>query len=71
MVSQGKAGQRGERGPTGEKGVRGEPGTPAPVIQKWLIDRASFVAVPVMSDGREGPPLQMRAFFEQFQIEAR
>ena len=71
MVSQGKAGQRGERGLTGEKGARGEPGMPAAVIEKWQIDRDRYVAVPIMSDGREGPPLQMRAFFEQFQIETR
>ena len=40
------------------------------MIQKWQIDRDNYVAMPIMSDGREGPPLELRGFFEQFQIEA-
>jgi hypothetical protein len=40
-------------------------------IQKWRLDRANYIAVPVMSDGREGPPLELRSLFEQFHTEAR
>jgi hypothetical protein len=71
IASQGKAGPKGERGMGGEKGERGEPGLPGAVIQKWEIDREQYVAVPIMSDGRAGPPLALRGLFEQFQIEAR
>ena len=41
------------------------------VIQKWRLDRDNYIAVPVMSDGREGPPLELRELFEQFHTEAR
>ena len=43
----------------------------AVVIQKWRLDRDNYIAVPVMSDGREGPPLELRSLFEQFHTEAR
>jgi hypothetical protein len=39
-------------------------------IRDWKIDRARYVATPVMSDGREGPPLELRGLFEQFLHEA-
>jgi hypothetical protein len=39
-------------------------------ICDWKIDRARYVATPVMSDGREGPPLELRGLFEQFLTEA-
>jgi hypothetical protein len=29
-------------------------------IRDWKIDRARYVATPLMSDGREGPPLELR-----------
>ena len=29
-------------------------------------DRANYIAVPVLSDGREGAPLELRSLFEQF-----
>jgi hypothetical protein len=35
-------------------------------IRDWKIDRARYVAMPIMSDGREGPPLELRGLFEQF-----
>ena len=73
IAKQGKQGDKGEPGVKGDRGavgVRGEKGTDAPVIKRWQIDRTAFVAVPVMSDGSDGPPLQLRSLFEQFQIEA-
>src|SRR5262245_61257422 len=65
LASQGKrgvAGARGERGPTGLSGA---------TIRDWKIDRARYVATPLMSDGREGPPLELRGLFEQFLFETR
>ena len=64
IASQGKRGDRGERG------LQGIAGVPV-VIQKWRLDRDNYIAVPVMSDGREGPPLELRSLFEQFHTEAR
>jgi hypothetical protein len=64
----GAAGERGERGPSGPQG---NPGLSGATIRDWKIDRARYVAVPVMSDGSEGPPLQLRGLFEQFLLEAR
>jgi hypothetical protein len=34
-------------------------GDPGPVILDWEIDRASYHAVPIMSDGTLGPPLAL------------
>jgi hypothetical protein len=65
----GAAGEKGDRGAPGEKGERGAPGADAPKISGWKRDRKRFVATPVMSDGTLGPELDLRDFFEQFQIE--
>jgi hypothetical protein len=62
----GKAGPRGERGITGLRGERGEA---APVIRSWEVDRARYVATPIMSDGSSGSPLDLHALFEQFLLE--
>ena len=40
-------------------------------IRDWKIDRARYVATPIMSDGSEGPPLELRGLFEQFLHETR
>ena len=61
---------QGKRGVAGEKGERGPTGLSGPTIREWKIDRARYVATPVMSDGREGPPLELRGLFEQFLREA-
>jgi hypothetical protein len=61
---------QGKRGDKGARGLQGIPGVPV-VIQKWRLDRDNYIAVPVMSDGREGPPLELRSLFEQFHTEAR
>jgi hypothetical protein len=73
LVSRGKTGDKGQpgpRGPQGERGEKGDPGEPAPEILGWQIDRQNFRAIPVMSDGKDGPPLELRGLFEQFHIEA-
>jgi hypothetical protein len=55
----------GSPGPKGDAGARGA------TICDWKIDRARYLATPLMSDGGEGPPLELRGLFEQFFLEAR
>jgi hypothetical protein len=62
------AGRPGRPGPKGERGEKGEPGE-TPIILAWKIDRQSFTATPIMSDGSEVLALGLRELFEQFQIE--
>jgi hypothetical protein len=57
LASQGKRGVAGEKG---ERGPQGGPGLSGSTIRDWKIDRAGYVVTPVMSDGREGPPLELR-----------
>src|SRR6516165_8755386 len=61
LASQGKRGIAGARG---ERGERGPTGLSGATIRDWKIDRARYVATPVMSDGSEGPPLELRGLFE-------
>src|SRR5262245_35969842 len=68
LAGQGKRGVAGEKGERGERGPIGSSGA---TISGWKIDRARYLATPVMSDGREGPPLELRGLFEQFFLEAR
>ena len=67
LASQGKRGVAGEKG---ERGPQGSPGLSGVTIRDWKIDRARYVATPVMSDGSEGPPLELRGLFEQFLADA-
>ena len=71
LASQGKRGAAGEKGERGPPGPQGDPGLSGATIRDWKIDRARYVATPVMSDGSEGPPLELRGLFEQFVLEAR
>jgi hypothetical protein len=68
LASQGKRGVAGEKG---ERGPKGDPGLSGVTIRDWKIDRARYLATPVMSDGSEGPPLELRGLFEQFLHETR
>jgi hypothetical protein len=68
LASQGKRGLAGEKG---ERGPRGDAGASGTTIVGWKIDRERYVATPVMSDGSEGPPLELRGLFEQFFSEVR
>jgi hypothetical protein len=61
-------GIRGERGMRGERGPAGPAGA---AILNWTIDRSAFTATPLMSDGSEGPALDLRGLFEQYQTETR
>jgi hypothetical protein len=74
LTSQGKRGDKGEKGQDGGRGPKGDTGpvgAAAPKIKTWNIDRARYLATPVMADGSEGPTLELRSLFEQFQTETR
>ena len=68
LAAQGKRGVAGERGP---QGPAGPPGKDAVKLVRWTLDRATYTATPVLSDGSWGPPLDLRALFEQFWDEVR
>jgi hypothetical protein len=62
----GKPGATGPRGERGERGSNGPQGEPAPTITGWRIDCAAYTAVPLLSDGSEGAPLELCSLFKQF-----
>jgi hypothetical protein len=64
--SRGPVGERGERGRKGERGARGEDSL---TIVSWTLDRKNYRAVPTMSNGQAGAPLDLRGLFEQYLIE--
>jgi hypothetical protein len=66
IASQGKRGAAGEKGERGAQGPQGNPGLSGATIRGWKIDREKYVATPLMSDGSEGPQLELRGLFEQF-----
>jgi hypothetical protein len=68
IASQGKRGAAGEKG---ERGPKGDAGASGATIVSWKIDRERYVATPIMSDGSEGPLLELRGLFEQFFSEVR
>jgi hypothetical protein len=70
LTSPGKRGAAGEKGERGERGPRGDPGLSGATIHGWKIDRARYLATPLLSDGGEGPPLELREMFEQFLTDA-
>jgi hypothetical protein len=61
----GAQGARGEEGPRGPEGPAGE------TIIDWRIDRDAYSAIPILSSGADGPPLNLRFLFEQFETEIR
>jgi hypothetical protein len=61
---------QGRRGQQGQRGERGPAGPPGPAIESWRVDRERYQATPLMSDGSEGPLLDLRPLFEQFHTEA-
>jgi hypothetical protein len=66
LASQGKRGAAGEKGERGAQGPQGNPGLSGATIRGWQIDREKYVATPLMSDGRDGPPLELLGLFQQF-----
>jgi hypothetical protein len=71
IAAEGARGEKGSPGPRGPQGAKGEKGDPGFTIVDWEIDRPNYQAIPVMSDGTEGPPLELRGLFEQFNRETR
>jgi hypothetical protein len=71
LARQGARGIAGLKGEKGDKGERGERGAapPAPRLASWQLDRARYRATPIMSDGSQGPALELRELFAQFQEE--
>jgi len=66
LASRGSRGNRGQEGQRGLMGLRGEPGAAAPSIYAWEIDRRNYTAVPILENGSRGPPLELRALYEQY-----
>ena len=58
----GKRGQPGERGLTGPKGETGRDGAG---FIGWVHDLENYRAIPVLSDGSHGEPLEVRSFLER------
>jgi len=71
LASRGSRGDRGLKGERGLIGPSGERGAAAPTIRAWEVDRARYVATPIMSDGTQGPALELCGLFEQFLSEVR
>lgn len=71
IASQGRRGDKGERGERGIRGEIGPPGAPAPKLKAWKLDRHHYLATPIMTDGDEGPALELRGLFEQFNLETK
>jgi len=73
IASAGKAGKPGPKGESGEPGPPGERGLPGQAgltIRSWQIDPERYRATPSMSDGRQGPALELRPLFEQYHTES-
>lgn len=62
-------GRRGQQGPRGERGPAGPTGPTGCAIKSWQINWERYQATPLMSDGSEGPTLELRPLFEQFLME--
>jgi hypothetical protein len=66
IASQGKRGAAGEKGERGPPGPRGDAGASGVTICDWKLEHERYLATPVMSDGRDGPPLELLGLFQQF-----
>jgi hypothetical protein len=69
IASAGRVGKQGPKGECGEPGPRGERGLPGQTVLGWQIDSERYHARPLMSDGSEGPALELRPLFEQYHME--
>ncbi|MCP3471415.1 hypothetical protein NLM33_18735 [Bradyrhizobium sp. CCGUVB1N3] len=70
IASAGRQGKPGPKGERGEPGPRGLPGTNAAAIVRWEVNRAAYTITPVMSDGSQAAPINVRALFEQYHEES-
>ena len=69
VASAGRVGKPGIRGERGEPGLRGERGPPGLNIESWKLEPDQYLLTPILQDGREGPPVNVRPFFEQYHRE--
>jgi hypothetical protein len=60
IASQGKAGR------PGRDGTDGRAGKDAPRIERWVVNRETYSAIPIMSDGSRGAVLELRPLFARF-----
>src|SRR5262249_9614753 len=70
LSGKGSRGRPGEVGPRGEKGNKGARGEAAPTIISWAVDGVHYRAIPTMSNGKPGAPLDLRPLFEAYHVEA-
>jgi hypothetical protein len=68
VASKGNRGERGVPGPRGQVGGRGEP---APTIKTWLVDKKTFRASPILTDGTVGAALELKGLFQEFLDQTR
>jgi hypothetical protein len=71
LASRGSRGDRGLKGERGLPGPKGDAGASGATIRDWKLERERYVATPIMNDGSDGPPLELRGLFEQFLSEVR
>ena len=60
----------GKRGQQGSRGERGERGLPGFSIESWKLEPERYLLTPIMQGGHEGPPVNLRVFFEQYHQES-
>jgi len=59
----------GTHRPPGARGEKGDRGQSVPSVVNWIVERASYSVIPILSGGAEGPRLELRPLFEQFNAE--
>jgi hypothetical protein len=57
---------QGKKGQAGADGRNGRDGRDAPRITDWVVNRETYSAIPVMSDGSRGATLNLHPLFERF-----
>jgi hypothetical protein len=66
LSPRGEKGERGERGPRGSRGERG-PLDSTLNITGWRVDPERYRAIPLLSNGQVGWPVELRSLFELYQ----
>jgi hypothetical protein len=60
------AARAGKPGPKGERGERGPPGLN---IESWKLEPDGYLLTPILQGSHEGPPLNLRRYFEQYHLD--
>jgi hypothetical protein len=69
IASAGRVGKPGIKGERGEPGAPSERGPPGLTIESWRLDPERYSLTPILQGGHEGPPVNLRRFFEQYHEE--